>query len=724
LKNEIRVVKILPKLTASDNEPIRCTIVTVSLDDLDATYKNWEGRTGEPLFSEKNKTAWISFIDGQLEKKGYSRFEWGEYVAISYTWGSCVETEPIILDGTLHYVPKSAYVVLKSLRAEGWFGPRVWIDYLCIDQRDETDKRQQILRMQTIFGLSWTVIVNLGEPSEDSDLAIDLINRVSYNSFRGYDYKRHLFLSKTAKAQGVPYVDQKAFSAVRKLLARPYWTRLWIIQELAMTDDTCFVYCGNSATTLHGVRIMMKLIIENLLVLEIISPSEESGLTIGDGLQASILLWYIGQLRQQSLTWKRSKKFQYFELRSRALIISQCAKATKDYDKVLGILGVLPVSISEGMGPLLAQLPVNTGFGTFEEQEVKYTRDMFIGFSVSIIEATEDLDIIFARNTFQKFQSRLELPSWVTDWVLSMDRSGTVPSNDNHFVGEDLNWPEMGSGNPLLQSRSWVATLIGRRSDAGKKGIIGFINNYKHLSCQAILVGCVEGIAPECGYEGENPEGKEPERIIQPQTSVSPYGNEKETVDALLRTLLFDPLDDCINRLRILKVPWFGEDVDHDAETGSYTTTEKTFVCVKLLAEYGWDESTWSNGLYLFEGARRHLGLYRVGGKPFKEYFPVEFTQCLVKPTLTDFDQIWMNVTNRRLITTTTGHFGLAPSIVHPEDQIFVILGCSVPVILRRCDGKKEYEVVGECWVDGFMRGEAVQQLGSGQYNLQDILIC
>jgi hypothetical protein len=719
-------VKVFPKLTSRDNEPIRCTIVTVSLDDLDATYRNWEGRTDEALFQEKEKLAWISFVDGQLEKKGYARFDWGDYVAVSYTWGSCVETQPIILDGKLHNVPKSTHVALKSLREQGWIMAHVWIDYLCINQRDEADKRQQILRMQTIFGLSYTVIVHLGEASEDSDLAIDLINRVSYNSFRGYDYKRHLYLSKTAKLQGIPYVDQGAFSAVRKLLCRPYWTRLWIIQELAMTDDTCFVFCGNCWTTLHGVRLIMKLIIENLVVLETISPSEESGLAKATGFQASTLLWYIGQLRQQSLNWKRSNKFQYFELRSRALTLSQCAKATHDYDKVLGILGVLPVEISEAMGLLLAQLPVNTGHELSEEQEGKYTRDIFTRFSVSIIEATGDLDIIFARNTFQKFQSRLELPSWVTDWVLNIDRSGTVPSNDEHFVGEDPTrfWLEEGNGNPLLQSRPWVATLVDRRSDAGKKGRIAFLNNYKHLSCQAILVGCVDGIAPECGYEGENPDGKEPERIIQPQTNASPYGNEKETVDALLRTLLFDPFDDCINRSRVLEVPWFGEDADHDAKTGSFTVTEKTFVCINMLEEYGWDESMWSNDLYLFEWARRHLGLYKVGGKPFKDYFPVKFTQCLARPTPTDFDQIGKNVTNRRLITTTTGHFGLAPSIVHPKDQIFVILGCSVPVILRQCDQGKEYEVVGECWVDGFMKGEAISRLGNREYKLQNIIIC
>jgi hypothetical protein len=105
---------------------------------------------------------------------------------------------------------------------------------------------------------------------------------------------------------------------------------------------------------------MMKLIIENLVVLDIISPSQESGLATGDCFRASPLLWYIGQLREESLAWKRSHEFEYFELRSRALILPQDAKATHDCDKLLGILGVLTVEISVAMDPLLAQLPINT----------------------------------------------------------------------------------------------------------------------------------------------------------------------------------------------------------------------------------------------------------------------------------------------------------------------------------------------------------------------------
>lgn len=569
------------------------------------------------------------------------------------------------------------------------------------------------------------VVVDLGEVSEDSNLAIDLVNRIHYNSYKGYDYKRHLSLSLVEKMKGTPYYDQRAFCAVRKLLARPYWRRLWVIQELVMADDElCFVTCGDKYTTLLGVRLAMKLIGENILVLEGIAPCEESGLELTKSLQGLPILWYIGHLRNQSLMWEESTAFKYFELRSRVLYLSQNAIATHSYDKVFGIMGLLPRQISQPLEPLLTQLPSDTARSSSVREKTEFVRTVFIKFAVSIIEATRDLDIIFARNTFQKQDSHLKLPSWVTDWTLGIDRSGTVPSNDWHFVAEEYETTgEETTGNPLMGSRPWIATLEGRRADAGRQGTIEFLKNSENLSCQAILIGCVDGIAPELFNEGDNPEAKWPARIVQPQFSESPYATEEKTVDALLRTLLFDPKDDCIHRSLVMTVPWFGEEADNDAAAGTFVMGEKSQAFKKQLEEHGWDLFMQSGQFFNFEVARRCLGLFRVGGKPFKDHFPRGFTSCLAMPAESDFCQIAANLTNRRLITTRTGQFGLAPSIVRPGDQIFVILGCSVPVILRRCDNSEMYDVVGECWVDGFMRGEAIKQLDSGLDTLKTITL-
>lgn len=40
-------------------------------------------------------------------------------------------------------------------------------------------------------------------------------------------------------------------------------------------------------------------------------------------------------------------------------------------------------------------------------------------------------------------------------------------------------------------------------------------------------------------------------------------------------------------------------------------------------------------------------------------------------------------------------------------DVVAVLIGCSVPVVLRKSGGIHEYEVVGEAFMPEFMKGEA-----------------
>jgi len=65
--------------------------------------------------------------------------------------------------------------------------------------------------------------------------------------------------------------------------------------------------------------------------------------------------------------------------------------------------------------------------------------------------------------------------------------------------------------------------------------------------------------------------------------------------------------------------------------------------------------------------------------------------------------------------------FGLAPQQARMGDKICLLYGCSVPVVLRECQGgvsrlcwldqktRSFYEIIGEAYVDGFMNGEAFE---------------
>lgn len=50
----------------------------------------------------------------------------------------------------------------------------------------------------------------------------------------------------------------------------------------------------------------------------------------------------------------------------------------------------------------------------------------------------------------------------------------------------------------------------------------------------------------------------------------------------------------------------------------------------------------------------------------------------------------------------------MAPRQATKGDTVAVLIGCSVPMILKRYAGTEEYEVVGEAFMPGFMKGEAI----------------
>jgi hypothetical protein len=61
----------------------------------------------------------------------------------------------------------------------------------------------------------------------------------------------------------------------------------------------------------------------------------------------------------------------------------------------------------------------------------------------------------------------------------------------------------------------------------------------------------------------------------------------------------------------------------------------------------------------------------------------------------------------RAFFKTYEGHIALGPRAAQPDDQVCVLLGCQVPLILRPSPGGR-YQVVGECYVHGYMNGEAL----------------
>lgn len=64
--------------------------------------------------------------------------------------------------------------------------------------------------------------------------------------------------------------------------------------------------------------------------------------------------------------------------------------------------------------------------------------------------------------------------------------------------------------------------------------------------------------------------------------------------------------------------------------------------------------------------------------------------------------------TGRRLFRTEKGYLGMGTISVEPGDQVWVLKGADIPLILRPAkDGR--YRLLGEAYVHGIMRGEALR---------------
>ena len=81
---------------------------------------------------------------------------------------------------------------------------------------------------------------------------------------------------------------------------------------------------------------------------------------------------------------------------------------------------------------------------------------------------------------------------------------------------------------------------------------------------------------------------------------------------------------------------------------------------------------------------------------------------------------VWSCCRKRSYITTIEGYIGLAPATAQHGDKVCVLLGCRTPILLRRTSNL-QYQVVGPCYVQGLMNGEAFLGAIPKHYEIKNI---
>jgi hypothetical protein len=167
------------------------------------------------------------------------------YDALSYVWGDASIVKPISLCGHEHLATANLETALRHLRQKD--AERIlWVDALSVNQADLKEREQQVKLMTRIYTQARIVIGWTGEASEDSDEAVGLIKNLGEfalnyeDSLFGDDEEIMIPLQGSAQT-AADYIEDLGFpsrsqnwNALWRFLQRPFWTRVWIIQELAV----------------------------------------------------------------------------------------------------------------------------------------------------------------------------------------------------------------------------------------------------------------------------------------------------------------------------------------------------------------------------------------------------------------------------------------------------------------------------------------------------------
>lgn len=185
------------------------------------------------------------------------------YRAISYAWGDASSPHKILVEGKQFLVRKNCLCALRQARRHLPERTYIWMDAICIDQDNLVEKGCQVAIMDQLFYDASAVFVSIGEHHDDSaflfKMAADFGRIMGVPCYRTEEseYHRKVEISEGWIDRYGSWIDfvhevdlvrlEKAYEA---FVQRPYWRRMWIIQEIRQAAGI-EVACGSACIDLE-----------------------------------------------------------------------------------------------------------------------------------------------------------------------------------------------------------------------------------------------------------------------------------------------------------------------------------------------------------------------------------------------------------------------------------------------------------------------------------------
>ncbi|KAH6645585.1 heterokaryon incompatibility protein-domain-containing protein [Truncatella angustata] len=450
-----------------------------------------------PTFSDIVR---VEIVEADLDDTSLTQYE-----TLSYNWAVPPEAQPnrpVIVDtaGKRHilWIHRPLEEALHSISANRLTDFPMFIDQICIDQSNMNEKAVLVPLMGDIYTQCRRVIIWLGTPTILSDKFFDNVKELNQEGVMSRligPNKSHWMEvydavtepNPATKLTGVKEEDQDDLLRLVSLfkdrfshqmwidvLQRPWFNRLWIIQEVCLAPDVTFL-CGSKALCFECFRCSCAFFpIYNGTWMKtetrVVSKAEFNSVT----LVYELLQSFHRIFRERKAIHEAGQKHNYYDVVLKYNVIYRDTQGikigcSKPEDRLLGVMGLAD------RDDVYSRLKV---LCSEAEGDTRPCEHVYVDFAS--IAVSQNTDLL----SFSQFpKSALNLPSWVPDWSVDLKLphgylSLTQPVHAAGGLMPDIP-PRIDRATRQL---SISGIVIGKISHVGKCVIIEDIERPLHIS--------------------------------------------------------------------------------------------------------------------------------------------------------------------------------------------------------------------------------------------------
>ena len=598
-----------------------------------------------------------------------------EYAALSYTWEPESPKETITINGYPFQVGYNLWNALREmhtgcgglvLKDTPW-----WVDQICINQSHLLEKEAQVGRMGEIYAKANHVVAWLGSGDEACTKAMIFLNKI------GQIDKKNVS-DATAVVDTMPDI----LPMLKSFFAQGWLCRAWTFQEYVLPVSNSYeLICGGQ--TIHRIVFERALWWLNHRKLKLPQRLE------------------LLNMRGWKCIWKRRKvREQNGGHTSRVsplcdvLLYAAGSLSRDDRDQIYALMGMASDVETLGIIPSYA--------------ESLSPQSLFVNVARAHIRLYRSLDLILFGT---HGQGPNDYPSWAPYFPqLELKANDCMAWQGFSSQVRITRCPDQQQRAKYKAS----GTVLYQPEESN--------NSPNLLMCHGIRLGVVDGLGPAFCEDVANAHSHQPDRGIYKSTSLVNTSCDEIDADKGVDELELEGLHESLWRTLMLNRR---TDLLHElAPNGTYT--EYCAFCDKVCqgpTALTADLRTWAkrNAMLLIRGRRlsRWLQLAR---KPMQPSQDIGFRNSAGH---TSFERqllyVWQ-IMGKRLGVTEEGLICVLPPLAQKNDQIWVLLGASIPVLLRTTTDNF-FQVVGESYVDGYMDGEAIVEVSREKRAIQKLYL-